>query len=65
MRIPKNRVVSTGPQAMAKLSRRVLSRMMKQKTYKLEDERRLILFLERLLDGMSVDGRPHELSGRN
>ncbi len=54
MQKPKNIVALSGP-SLVNMSRKVLSRMMKAKSPNPMDQRRLIMFLERLSAELDVE----------
>jgi hypothetical protein len=54
MQKPKNIVALSGP-SLVNMSRKVLSRMMKAKSPNPMDQRRLVMFLERLSTELDVE----------
>lgn len=65
MRKPKNRVTDLSAPVLAAMSTRILTRMMKQKTVNPYDQRRLFLFIDRLIEAMDAEEANNALSGRN
>ena len=61
MKKPINRVVSMSAPALATMSRRILSRMMKQKDENPQDQRRFFIFIDRLLDAMNAEEQGHAI----